>query len=58
MKRIIIVLTAFLMTFYLLAEEKSANARKITVEDAVILATDNNITLKKERNKRYYRLNC
>jgi outer membrane protein TolC len=49
MKRIIIVLTAFLMTFYLLAEEKSANARKITVEDAVILATDNNITLKKER---------
>lgn len=49
MKRIIIVFTAFLMTFCLLAEEKSANARKITVEDAVILAADNNITLKKER---------
>ena len=49
MKRIIIVFTAFLMTFSLLAEEKSGNARKITVEDAVILAADNNITLKKER---------
>ena len=48
MKRIIIVFTAFFMIFNLSAQEKAA-VRKITVDDAVILAADNNITLKKER---------
>lgn len=36
-------------SFLLYAQESDSNVRKITVEDAVILAADNNISLKRQR---------
>ena len=43
-----IVTLSLITTFF--AEEESVNFRKLTVEDAVMLAADNNISLQKQRN--------
>lgn len=43
-----IVTLSLITTFF--AEEGSVNFRKLTVEDAVMLAADNNISLQKQRN--------
>ena len=45
MKRFITILFAGTCLFMLSAQEKSQNTRIITVDEAVILAADNNISL-------------
>ena len=49
MKRFKLALAAIFLVFPIFAQENSNKIRKITVEDAVILAADNNISLKKEK---------
>ena len=49
MKRFIFLVVVVLLTFQLTAQENAENIRKITVEDAVVLAADNNISLKRQR---------
>lgn len=49
MKRLIILFVSVLLAFQLTAQENENNIRKITVDDAVILATDNNISLKRKK---------
>lgn len=49
MKRLIFSVTVFLLFFQLSAQQSEENIRKITVEDAVILAADNNISLKRQK---------
>ena len=49
MKRLIFTVTAFLLIFQLSAQENNEKVRKITVEDAVVLAADNNISLQRQR---------
>ncbi len=49
MKRLIIVLASVFLIFSLSAQESPSNIRTITVEDAVILAADNNISLKRQK---------
>lgn len=49
MKRIFFVLTACFIFFSLSAQEKSGNVRRITIDDAVILAADNNVSLKQQK---------
>ncbi len=48
MKRLII-LAVFSSAFFLFAQEADEKIRTITVEDAVILAADNNISLKRQK---------
>lgn len=49
MKRILITVTALFFIFQIYAQESEANVRKITVEEAVSLAADNNISIQKEK---------
>ena len=49
MKRLITIMFASACFFVLNAQEKSENIRTITVDDAVILAADNNISLQRQR---------
>ena len=49
MKRILLVVLAFFSLFLLNAQDRTEKIRIITVEDAVILAADNNISLKRQR---------
>ena len=49
MKRFITILFAGTCLFMLSAQEKSQNTRIITVDEAVILAADNNISLKRQK---------
>lgn len=49
MKRIIFSFAAVFLIFQLHAQENEGNVRKITVDDAVILAADNNISLKRQK---------
>ena len=49
MKRFIILLAVILLIFQVSAQENEGNIRKITVDDAVILAADNNISLKRQK---------
>ena len=49
MKRLIILFVSVLLAFQLTAQENENNIRKITVDDAVILAADNNISLKRKK---------
>jgi len=49
MKRLITIMFASACFFVLNAQDKSENIRTITVDDAVILAADNNISLQRQR---------
>lgn len=49
MKRLITIMFTSACLFVLNAQEKSENIRTITVDDAVILAADNNISLKRQK---------
>ena len=49
MKRLITIMLAATCFFVLNAQEKSEDIRTITVDDAVILAADNNISLKRQK---------
>ena len=49
MKRLITIMLAATCFFVLNAQEKSEDIRTITVDDAVILAADNNISLQRQR---------
>ena len=49
MKRIIFAAIALFCAFYLNAQASSEKVRTITVDEAVILAADNNISLKRQR---------
>lgn len=49
MKRLIFTLAAVFIALQLTAQETQSDVRSITVEDAVILAADNNISLKRQR---------
>ena len=51
MKRILITVTALFFVFQLSAQQSQAKIRKITVEEAVSLAADNNISIKIQKNK-------
>lgn len=49
MKRLLFSVAALFMIFELSAQQTESNIRKITVDDAVILAADNNISLKRQK---------
>lgn len=49
MKRLIFTVTALFLIFPLSAQKNNEQVRKITVEDAVILAADNNISLQRQK---------
>ena len=49
MKRLITIMLAATCFFVLNAQERSEDIRTITVDDAVILAADNNISLKRQK---------
>ena len=51
MKRILVTLTAIFFAFQLSAQQNEAKVRKITVDEAVLLATDNNISIKIQKSK-------
>ena len=51
MKRIILTLAACFLIFQLSAQENNEKIRTITVDDAVLLATDNNISIKIQKSK-------
>ena len=51
MKRILVTLTAIFFAFQLSAQQNEAKIRKITVDEAVLLATDNNISIKIQKSK-------
>lgn len=49
MKRLIFTVTAIFLISPFFAQENESKVRKITVDDAVILAADNNISLKRQK---------
>lgn len=49
MKRLLFSVAALFIIFELSAQQTESNTRKITVDDAVILAADNNISLKRQK---------